>query len=60
MAESKFERALLLCHIIVQSGILATIKITILTVFGEEQIEYKYVEAIIHLVTAIGKGSFQK
>ena len=55
MAESKFERVLLLFHIIVQSGILATFKIIILTVFGEEQIEYKYVEAITNLVNAIGK-----
>ena len=51
---SKCERALLLSHFI-QSGTLAAIKICLLAMFDDETIEYKYIEAAINLVYAIGK-----
>ena len=51
---SKCERALLLSHFI-QSGTLAAIKICLLAMFDDETIEYKYIEAAINLVYAIGR-----
>ena len=52
---TRCERALLLSYIIIESGILATIKIILLAAFGDEHIEFKYIEATIKLAYAIGK-----